>query len=284
MVEMKTLTINGNKYEVVDEYAREHGGSGSSEINDNFTYRGVTLDDVTKNEMWFGLGDADCAVGATFNENDKHSLTSDHCKFKTTVNIGDMILFTKAHTLTNSSDGEYILVIDENNVILERVSYDEIRNNSKYFFEATDYERTGGVYVFEHSGTLCMSFKYTDVTVGEFFYIKTPHPEEPLVLYEHVSYEEDTTYGDAVLEAIMEGRQVLVRIDNVDGGKYTALYSPIYQYQLPNYMNNYLYLFYLKDNKQTLDLSAMGMGTIELPVYGEIKLKLSKDYNQSPLV
>ena len=81
----------------------------------------------------------------------------------------------------------------------------------------------------------------------------------------------------------MNNRQVLVKIPNADGGIYTAIYSPIYMYQLPKYMNEYLYVFYLKDEKQNIDLSAMGMGIIQMPIYGELKLKLSRTYNQTPL-
>lgn len=97
------------------------------------------------------------------------------------------------------------------------------------------------------------------------------------------TYLTDASYGDEVLNAILRGRQILVRTPNADGGNYTAVYSPIYMYQLPNYENKYLYLFYLKDEKQTLDLSALGIGTIQLPVYGELKMKLSQEYNNTPL-
>lgn len=120
----------------------------------------------------------------------------------------------------------------------------------------------------------------------------------PLVLYGDrynnypQMYLNDPTYGDEALAAILSGRQILVRTPNADMVLYTeksyevhntALFSPVLTYHLPNYENDYLYLFYLRDEKQTLDLSAMGMGQIEIPVYGQLKMKLSQTYNECPL-
>lgn len=98
------------------------------------------------------------------------------------------------------------------------------------------------------------------------------------------TYSSDSGYGDEALEAILKGRQILVRTPNADGGTFTAIYSPVYMYQLPNYQNNFLYLFYLRDEKQ--DLSALlgqPAGTVLMPVYGQLKLLLSRTYNASPL-
>lgn len=97
------------------------------------------------------------------------------------------------------------------------------------------------------------------------------------------TYLNSTSYGDTALEAIKKGRQILVRVPNADGGSYTAIYSPVYMYQVPNYKNNYLYLFFLRDEKQTLDLTALGMGAVQLPIYGELKMKLSQTYDTNPL-
>ena len=107
----------------------------------------------------------------------------------------------------------------------------------------------------------------------------------PLVLDADKSaeYDADPSYGDIALKAIRAGRKILVRVPNADGGKFTAIYSPVLTYQLPNYANDYLYLFYLRDEKQNLDLSAVGMGTINVPIYGELQMKLSETYNDSPL-
>lgn len=89
--------------------------------------------------------------------------------------------------------------------------------------------------------------------------------------------------GDEALEAIKKGRQILVKVPNASGDNYVASYSPVYMYQVPNYANQYLYLFFLRDEKQTLDLTALGMGTIELPTYGQLKMLLSQEYNYNPL-
>ena len=96
-------------------------------------------------------------------------------------------------------------------------------------------------------------------------------------------YDTEPQYGDEALEAILEGRQILVRTPNADGKQYTAIYSPIYMYQLPNKDSDYLYIFYLRDEKQEIDLSMMGMGKIEMPVYGQLQMKLSKLYPSNPM-
>lgn len=122
----------------------------------------------------------------------------------------------------------------------------------------------------------------------------------PLVLYGMLDnenpemYLNDPTYGDAALEAILTGRPILVRTPNaamlgmtnaqlVSIDQYTAIFSPVLTYQLPNYENDYLYLFYLRDEKQTIPMSGVAGGGIQLPVYGQLKLKLSTKYNQCPL-
>lgn len=103
----------------------------------------------------------------------------------------------------------------------------------------------------------------------------------PLVLDSETDYTTDPAKGDEALGAILRNRQILVRVPNADGGKYTALYSPVLTYQLPNFENNYLYLFFLRDEKQPLpDI----LGTdFQIPVYGELKMLLSEVYNESPL-
>lgn len=108
---------------------------------------------------------------------------------------------------------------------------------------------------------------------------------KPLVLDAESAdtYLEDSSYGDAALAAILAGRNILVRVPNADGGTYTAIYSPVYMYQLPRTANKYLYLFYLKDEKQTIDLSALGLGALEMPEYGQLKMLLSQEYNSDPL-
>ena len=108
---------------------------------------------------------------------------------------------------------------------------------------------------------------------------------KPLVLSAENTeqYLNDSKFGDEALSAILSGRQILVRTPNADGKNFTAIYSPIYMYQLPNFANNYLYLFYLRDEKEEIDLSYIGAGKVEMPIYGELKLLLSETYNNSPL-
>ena len=97
------------------------------------------------------------------------------------------------------------------------------------------------------------------------------------------SYNVDPQYGDEALQAIIDGRLILIKTPNRDGGTTVCNYSPVYMYQIPNVGNDRLYLFYLTDQKQVIDLSAMGMGQIEMPVYADLKMMLSKVYNECPL-
>lgn len=120
----------------------------------------------------------------------------------------------------------------------------------------------------------------------------------PLVLYAVRDntypqlYLNDSSYGDQALKAIMEGRQILIRTPNKDivenasaalNNYNSALFSPVLTYHIPNYENDYLYLYYLRDEKNTLDLSAAGAGIVEIPIYGQLKLKLSKQYMECPI-
>lgn len=98
------------------------------------------------------------------------------------------------------------------------------------------------------------------------------------------AYQNDSSYGDEALAAIKSGRSILVRVPNADGGNYTAIYSPVLMYQVPNRENKYLYLFFLRDEKQ--DLSALlgqPAGTVQMPTYGQLKMLLSQEYNSNPL-
>lgn len=97
------------------------------------------------------------------------------------------------------------------------------------------------------------------------------------------SYDSDAQYGDVALQAILDGRQILIKTPNASGDSYVANYSPVYMYQVPNQNNNYLYLYYLRDEKQTVDLSAVGLGQIQMPVYDDLKMKLSQTYTECPL-
>jgi hypothetical protein len=108
---------------------------------------------------------------------------------------------------------------------------------------------------------------------------------KPLILDATLSdyYGGNSEAGDEALEAIKAGRQILVRVPNASGDNYVATYSPIYMYQVP-LDGMYLYLFYLKDEKQ--DLSALlgqPAGTVVMPTYGEFTMLLSKKYDSNPI-
>lgn len=97
------------------------------------------------------------------------------------------------------------------------------------------------------------------------------------------TYDTDSQFGDIALQAILDGRQILVKTPNASGDSYVDNYSPVYMYQVPNQNNNYLYLFYMRDEKQNIDLSALGIGTVQIPVHSQLKMKLSQTYTECPL-
>lgn len=111
----------------------------------------------------------------------------------------------------------------------------------------------------------------------------------PLVLDSSVTtYEHLPFVGDEALDAILNGRQILVKVPNANNETIYANYMPVIQYQLPNANNDFLTLIYLKDglaNNLVAALGAMMQGGQPdfSAVYGELSLKLSKTYTSSPL-
>lgn len=111
----------------------------------------------------------------------------------------------------------------------------------------------------------------------------------PLVLDSSVTtYEHLPFVGDEALDAILNGRQILVKVPNANNETIYANYMPVIQYQLPNVNNDFLTLIYLKDglaNNLVTALGAMMQGGQPdfSAVYGELNLKLSKTYTSSPL-
>lgn len=104
----------------------------------------------------------------------------------------------------------------------------------------------------------------------------------------YVIDSEAYTYGDDALAAILEGRQILVKVPNKNGSTIFSNFMPVLQYQLPNSNNNYLILFYLKDgiaeNLLTALQAAMQGNTSAFDgVYGVIEMMLSETYTECPL-
>lgn len=96
------------------------------------------------------------------------------------------------------------------------------------------------------------------------------------------SYNTDPKYGDEALQAILSGRQILIHTENA-GGTDLEMYSPVYFYQMPVNGGRYIYLFYLLDEKQEIDLSTIGAGKMEVPKFNQLKMILSKEYTECPL-
>lgn len=237
------------------------------EIRDSrFRTTVVTTNEVVKDNVLRILNVND---GDSFDTSNS-SMISSFFTYSQIVNKGDVLVFDGivSPVATQHSDG--FVVLNDENVVLESVKFADIAERK---------------YMFENSGVMYFTHQYPQSSsVYNLFSIKTLLAR-PLVLYasNYVEYEYDPKAGDEAVEAILSGRQILIRTPNADGGVFTACYSPIMFYQLPNVDNNYLYLFYLKDEKQNIDLSAIGLGVIQIPVYGQIKMKLSKTYSQTPL-
>ena len=187
--------------------------------------------------------------------------SSGHAVYARNVKKGESIVFTNAFALA-SDDAMYVF---DNDNVSQDVVYPQLIQR--------DYNNE---YIFKCDGFVRLGFLYQTVTSGEFFYHKKPTQSSPLVLYANkaADYAVDAAVGDEVLDAIMNGRQVVIRVPNADGGNYTAVYSPILMYQLPNYMNNYLYLFFLNDGMDA---------TTGMPTFNQLKMLLSRDYNATPL-
>lgn len=104
----------------------------------------------------------------------------------------------------------------------------------------------------------------------------------------YVIDSEAYTYGDDALDAILKGKQILIKVPNKNGNTLYSNFMPVLQYQLPNSNNNYLVLFYLKDgiaeNLLTALQAAMQGNTSAFDgVYGVIEMMLSETYTECPL-
>lgn len=208
----------------------------------------------------------------------------EHCVFHTQVNAGDVFILSNKHKLATSGNvgAGYAPTRD---IIIINDSYPNGYCTATYRFielETTPYK---SVEITE-PGEIWVSF---NTGIGDYYteepimYVRRKKGTTPIVLYASDSerYLEDTVIGDEVLHNIIAGKQVYVRVPNADDNIYTAIYSPVYMYQLPNFENGYLYLFYLTDEQQ--DLNPLLGIPVKIPTYGELKLKLSKEYNQTPL-
>lgn len=244
-----------------------------NKINAKYNLKGITLEDVTKDRYYINtyIG----YEGALERQMSEGDLIG-HCTFTTRVKKGDSIMFTNAHVLT--SESPYMFVAPDNNSAFQ-VEFDSIFSSVN--FNTNNQNINLSEYIFEYDCDIYISFNYTTVQAEEFFYIKSRSSNEPLILYADTD-NPNINNGDEALAAIASGRQILIRINNADSGNYTAVYSPVYQYQLPNYQNNYLYLFYIKS--EMIDITNIVGFPLHIPTYGELQLELSNTYNQTPLL
>lgn len=230
-------------------------------------FQPVTLEDIREDliDVYMGVRTgATVSSNLEFSDAFSFSALNGHCVYYASVKKGDSLVLTNAHSLTSQNSNLFIFNSERKWTNVIPFSY---LKDSKYYNKE---------YTFEEDGFFYICFDYTTVQAGEFFYIKRKGVAEPLVLYAEKAeeYLVDAAVGDEVLDAIMNGKQVVVRVPNADGGNYTAVYSPILMYQLPNYMNNYLYLFFLNDGMDA---------TTGMPTFNQLKMLLSRDYNATPL-
>ena len=104
----------------------------------------------------------------------------------------------------------------------------------------------------------------------------------------YVVDSEAYTYGDDALAAILEGRQIYVKVPNKYEGNLYANFMPVIQYQLPDQNNNYLNLFYLKDGiaenlLAALQAAMQGDPSALTAVFGAVEMTLSQSYAECPL-
>lgn len=200
-----------------------------------------------------------------------YTSAEDHYMYSARVKKGDKLVI--AEGFIASSTYPYLVVADENDTISETILFTELISADRGY---------NGVYTFNVDGYFKISARFTD-DIGTVFNLVRKNRNSPLVLNADSaeSYLNESVTGDEVLKAILDGKQILVRTPNADGGTHTAIFSPVLMYQLPNVDNNYLYLFYLRDEKQ--DLSAVLGVDIKIPVYGELKMLLSETYMECPL-
>lgn len=112
--------------------------------------------------------------------------------------------------------------------------------------------------------------------------------EETPAIEPYVIDSEAYTYGDDALAAILEGRQIFIKVPNKNGGTLYHNFMPVLQYQLPNQNNSYLNLYYLKDGIAENILVAMqaamqGNTSAFADVFGVIEMMLSRSYSECPL-
>ena len=164
------------------------------------------------------------------------------------------------------------------------------------------YPNTGEDFVVWNDGVDMVSFWTRDMKSGDSCTVsvyvikntslkKIDHkflPDEVGGKKPYVIDSEAYTYGDDALAAILEGRQIFIKVPNKYGGTLYSNFMPVLQYQLPNENNNYLILFYLKDgiaeNIMTAMQAAMQGNTAAFDgVFGAIEMMLSRSYSECPL-
>lgn len=104
----------------------------------------------------------------------------------------------------------------------------------------------------------------------------------------YVIDSEAYTYGDDALAAILDGRQIFIKVPNKSGGTIFSNFMPVLQYQLPSGGNNYLILFYLKDGIAenllvAIQAAMQGDTSAFASVFGVVEMMLSRSYNECPL-
>lgn len=248
-----------SQFNNLDEAVR----SQFNDLDRGYEFIPITMDSIGggKNFYFQVNGSVISGGNATVDTALSMMTSSNHCTYQREVKKGDCLMLTNAHDLTSSTP--YLMIFDEEGKYVDSVTFTSLK---------LQYNKK---YTFEQDGIFYICFDYTTIQSGEFFYIKRPHKNEPFVLYAEKaeSYVDDAETGEAAMKAIMEGRQIVIRIPNADGGSYMALYSPVLMYQLPNYIARHLYLFYLND----------GVNEMGLPSYNQLKIAVSRDYNQTPL-
>lgn len=245
-------SIENEKYEVIDVFLR------STKVDASKTTSSVQVGHVIR--------------GNDFMYPEAYGKVPGNYVHIQSVEKGDYLVLGNGYSFIPESSTLNMLVTDKDYKVTKLVPFEDL-NESR-------------TYLVEEDGYLYISCGYGNATPEtKLFSIKTQKKlNAPLVLdvYMTATYSVDPQYGDRALEAILAGRQILVKVPNKNGEVIYNNFMPVFQYQLPNAGNDYLTLMYFNDGMAENLMNAMITGTFD-GAYGEINMKLSKTYATCPL-
>lgn len=179
------------------------------------------------------------------------------------VKKGSVLVLNHDFNLSPDSYSKRAVVVDNSGMVVEVLDFTYLNAHKQHTFNS--------------NGTLYLTTVYPDLSTDELFYTIQAIIPKPIILHADKAddYATNTSYGNEVLEAILKGKQILIRVPNADGKTTSAVYSPVLRYKIPNnsLILKYLYLYYMNDVTDET----------ESPVYKVLKMKISTAYTENPL-